>query len=194
MKNVRSKQFMEWATGLMIGPDERHEEPRCLVYHPHRQFDRFWEIPESFQELAWFAAHVIDGLDPWSYCRAWPRGGYWPSSEESGNDKEREGLLEAAGIEPDKHCALEYLPEERPRMIALVVLQLHYAQNMNDDVFLLPDHGRQFIHCDHHNVLHMRFADPGQLLPFITHMEANGYFLPEEVPDDLFARPSWMEE
>ena len=117
MRTIQPKQFLEWAKSLDIGLDKRYEEPRCLVYIPHREFDRLWEVPESFNDLAQFVAHVVDGLDPWSYCRIWPRGGYWPSMEELNKDKEREKLFEAAGIELGAHGAIEYQPGERPSII-----------------------------------------------------------------------------
>ena len=194
VNNIRPKQFMEWAKELGICPDDRYDEPRCLVFSPYREYVRFWDVPESFNDLAQFSAHVIDGLDPWSYCRIWPRGGYWPSIDELSADKERERLFEAAGVTPGTQGAMEYTPEERPSIIALIANQLHFGCSTGDDIFLIPDHGRQFIQTDHHNVLHMSFADPGQLLPFIIHMEAKGYSLPTEMPVETSRKPQWMQE
>jgi hypothetical protein len=113
--------------------------------------------------------------------------------EELNNDKEREKLFAAAGIELGAQYAIEYVPEERPSIIALLASQLHYGWNTGDDTFLVPDHGRQFIQTDHHNTLHMSFSDPSQLLPFINHMEAKGYFLPNAPPDETFKKPKWMQ-
>ena len=114
--------------------------------------------------------------------------------EELNTNRERERLFEAAGVKLGTHGAMEYTPEERPGMIALIANQLHYGCSTADDIFLIPDHGRQFIRTDHHNVLHMSFSDPGQLLPFINHMEARGYPLPTEVPDETFNKPEWMQK
>ena len=114
--------------------------------------------------------------------------------EELNKDKEREKLFEAAGIELGAHGAIEYQPGERPSIIALLANQLHYGWSTGDDVFLVPDHGRQFIQTDHHNALHMSFSDPSQLLPFMNHMENKGFYVPSELPDETFKKPKWIQE
>jgi hypothetical protein len=63
---------------------------------------------------------------------------------------------------------------------------------VRDDLFIVPDHGRQLINTDHHGVVHVACQETARLLQFIEHMTLGGYELPQDLPDATFKRPSWM--
>jgi len=62
-----------------------------------------------------------------------------------------------------------------------------------DDLYLVPDHGRQYLQVNHHEVVHAEFRDEARLLEFVACLEGKGYALPTEVPDGTFKRPAWMQ-
>jgi hypothetical protein len=62
----------------------------------------------------------------------------------------------------------------------------------HDDLFVVPDHGQQFLGLDHHHVVHVQCASEPELQRFIDHMARAGYRLPDEIPDATFKRPHWM--
>ncbi len=45
MDLIPTKHFFNWLSTTEVAPDARYEEPRCLVYFPYRDFDRFWQVP-----------------------------------------------------------------------------------------------------------------------------------------------------
>jgi hypothetical protein len=63
---------------------------------------------------------------------------------------------------------------------------------VDDDLYLIPGHGRQFLQVSHHEVVHAQFRDEARLLEFVAYMDGKDYALPTEVPDETFTRPSWM--
>ena len=63
-----------------------------------------------------------------------------------------------------------------------------------DDLFFIPDHGRQLLQTDHHDVIHVRCADEARVLELVKHMEQEGYALPTEPPDATFIWQAWMPQ
>jgi hypothetical protein len=76
MQFINSQAFLSWARQRHIAPDTRYSDPRFLVYHPDRPHHRFWEFPQSAGQYPFFISHLIDGMEPWSECYLWPRGGW----------------------------------------------------------------------------------------------------------------------
>ena len=66
-----------------------------------------------------------------------------------------------------------------------------FGWSVPDDLFVVPDHGRQLLQTDHHDVVHVDFAEEGMVEPFVRHT-AEEYPLPTEPPDWTFKRPDWM--
>lgn len=59
-------------------------------------------------------------------------------------------------------------------------------------MWFVPDHGRQVVQADHHDVIHAECRDEGQVLALIEHMEQAGYPLSSGPPDATFKWPGWM--
>src|SRR3954447_5546128 len=78
MREIPPDEFRIWAQERGIVLDERYSEPRCLVYKPYRNISRFWSVPEAPNVWPYFVRCLLDGLEPWTACRLWFRGGFWP--------------------------------------------------------------------------------------------------------------------
>ena len=71
---------------------------------------------------------------------------------------------------------------------------LAFGSDGGDDLFFVPDHGRQIVQTDHHDVLHATCTSEERVRELVAHMAAEGFELPTELPDWTFKRPAWMDE
>ncbi|HEY7117622.1 MAG TPA: hypothetical protein VH475_13620 [Tepidisphaeraceae bacterium] len=165
--------------------DDRYAPSQCLVYRDDGEA-RFWVAPKSPRQTRMFVARLLEGLEPWNECGLWRRGGYWPLRGRVGEWVGRFacGDLAGAGIFVSRI--------ERTSLLRLMMRQVITGGCVEDDLFIIPDHGRAFLYVDHHDVIHASFATPVAMEAFVTHMAQGGYELPVELPDGTFKRPAWM--
>ena len=194
MDLVTADQFLSWLNTTSIAFDGRYEEPRCLVYFPYRTFHRFWEVPPQASNVPHFVSTLLDGMDAWGSCHVWPRGGLWPSAHrhEQVGDRVRRLILSAAGIPEGFSGAVRFDAADLDRLVTVAFAYLSFGWNVRDDLFIIPDHARQLLHADHHDVIHVEFADEPGVAPFVHHMQQKGFPLPEDPPDPTFKTPDWM--
>lgn len=146
---------------------------------------------------AWphFAASLLDGLDEWDSGFLWPRSdGRWPdpAQSQSYNEGVRDVLLRGAGIPGGWGGAVRFGRDEEEALVAVLYAFLAFGWCVDDDLFFVPDHGRQLLHTDHHDVIHVECASEERVQRLVAHMVEAGYELPTELPDWTFKRPAWM--
>ena len=180
MTAMPTDEFLAWSAQQGI---ERSGD--CLAYRT--RFERFWSTDLRAGETPFFASHVLDGLDPWSLCYVWPRGGIWPDRpwEDRPADQVRRLLLQSIGIPKGFGGALAFTPEERAAVLGIMSAEIMFGGNVDDDLFLVPDHGRQLLYLEHHDLIHVSFSEKDRMMAFENHMLAEGY---EKQPDDYFTR------
>jgi hypothetical protein len=102
-------------------------------------------------------------------------------------------LLNGAGVPNEYAGAACFQAGEVGRVIALLYASLAFGWSVADDLFVIPDHGRQFLQTDHHGVVHVCFAVAGRVQGYVEHMAADGFLLPNDLPDETFKRSEWMD-
>lgn len=194
MDIIPTDEFFAWAAGCGIVPDVPPPESSWLSFQADIGGERFWVIPERAAGLPFFVNHILSGLEAWNTCYVWPRGGQWVDDRERDRIKDQvyAAILQGAGVPLGERCALRFSANELDRLVTLVFARLVFGWSVPDDVFIIPDHGRQIVQTDHHDVVHVRFRDGAMLGGFIEHMASEKYLLPEEPPDGTFKRPDWM--
>jgi hypothetical protein len=194
MEVIDSQQFLNWAGVLGISEDQRYSAPRCLVYADDR-IGRFWEVPKSGAAIPSFVNCLLDGMNSWSHCYLWPRGGVWRCRSQFDRPCEHvyHILLQSTGIPDGFAGAVRCYVHEKDKLTAAIFGALTFGISVCDDFFIIPDHARQFLQTDHHDVVHVNFADEQTVNPFVDHMARNKYTLPDEEPDATFKRPDWMK-
>jgi hypothetical protein len=196
MEVIDTDQFLNWARGFDIGFDERYPGARSLVYLPGPRLSRFWMFPDDGAAWPHFAACFLEGIDPWQQFLLWPRAGRWPVAPEAGgwwNEAVRDVVLRGASIPRAWSGAARFGREEVAAVVAVMFAAM-LAGGFPDDLYLVPDHGRQFLQVNHHDVVHAEFREEARLLEFVAYLEAKGHALPTEVPDATFKQPPWMRE
>jgi hypothetical protein len=194
MELVPREEFLRWAGSVGVRLDPRYAEPRCLNVVPPTEHNRFWVLPPDPASWPNFAVSVLEGLDDWSDGFLWPRSGSWPDPARlaSPNDGVRNAILRGAGIPGGRAGAARVGRHEEDALIAVLYAYLAFGWCVEDDLFFVPDHGRQLVQTDHHDVIHVQCNSEERVRKLVAHMADAGYELPREPPDWTFKRPAWM--
>jgi hypothetical protein len=191
MKPVAGEVFLRWIAGVGIGVDPNSH---CLRLLPSREHARFWVIPADPASWPHFLASLLSGLDEWDAGYLWPRFGRWPEPGRSPsyNAGVRDVVLRGAGVPGGWAGAMEFGRDDEDSLLAVLFAYLAFGWCTEDDLFFIPDHGRQLLQTDHHNVVHVDCAGEERVRELVAHMAGAGYTLPAEPPDGTFRRPGWM--
>jgi hypothetical protein len=194
MEAVPGEEFLRWAAGVGIGFDPRYPHARCLSLLPPWGHNRFWVLPEDPAAWPHFAASLLEGLDDWEAGFLWPRSGAWPAfgRSESYNEGVRDVMLRAAGIPDGWPGAVRFGRDEEGALVAVLFVYLAFGWCVDDDLYFVPEHRRQLLQTDHHDVIHAQCTSEERVQALVAHMAGEGYALPTEPPDEMFKRPAWM--
>jgi len=192
---VHNDEVVTRLENLGIGFDESYPGARSLTYLPHSDHARFWTLLPDPAGWPHFVDCLLEGCKPWSSCFLWPRFGTWPATTAlTGlSDSILNVILRGVGIPEAWPGAIRFAPPDRPAVLAVVFFYLVFGGCVQDDLYLIPDHGRQILLTSHHDVVHVKFAEESRIESFVKHMSAAGYELPAELPDETFKRPAWMK-
>jgi len=188
MQTVPGEAFLQRAADVGIGFDSRYPDSGSLSILPPCDHARFWVLPTDLATLPHFITSLLHGLDEWSSGCLWPRCGIWRAD----NDDERDALLPSLGIPDNLAGAVRFANDEEDAVITILNAFLAFGWCGTDDLYFIPDHGRQLMHTDHHDVIHVECASEERVMKLVARMTEAGYKLPTELPDATFRRPAWM--
>jgi len=194
MEAIPRKAFFTWASRAGIGINPRYPASGFISLIPSRRHARFWELPADSVRWPHFVATMVAGLDEWKTAYLWPRSGGWPAAPEewSHNEAARDVLLHSIGIPRGWAGAVRLIRGEQDKLLAVLTTYCTFGGCVDDDLFFVPDHGKQLLHSDHHDAIHVECASKKRLLQLVKHMAEAGFDLPTELPDPTFKRPAWM--
>lgn len=193
MEPIPADAFWHWAAKTDIGVDPKYPNSGCLSLLP-QQHGRFWIWPTDPACWPHFLDSLVARLDEWKSGYLWPRPGRWPAM--TGNSSTDEGvrdvMLRGAGIPLGWAGAVRVASEQKYELVTVLYAFLAFGGCTDDDVFFVPDHGRQLLQTDHHDVVHLKCRTENRVLEVVAGMKEAGYELPTVPPDETFIRPSWM--
>jgi hypothetical protein len=191
MKTVSAQEFSDWAAENGINVEEGF-----LSILPNRPYTRFWVFPPDPAMLPHFINTLLVGLDKWKTGLLWPRSGKWFEKGQFSAENEgvRDTVLSGVGVPKSFKGALQFDQTESDSVISILFVYLVFHWCGDDDLFFIPDHARQVLQTDHHDVVHVECLSEEQIEKFVAHMASEGYELPTELPDETFIRPAWMSE
>ena len=192
MDAIPAEQFLAQAAALGVGFHSRYHDHLTLL--PPAGHARFWVRPGAPAAWPHFVAALRAGLGPWAAGDRWPRPGRWPATAgcDTRNERVRQVTLRGAGVPDGWAGAVRFDHAEADVAAAVLCAHLTYGWHAPDDVWFVPDHGRQVVWTEHHDVVHAECRDEGRVLALVEHMAAAGYPLPAEPPDATFIWPAWM--
>jgi hypothetical protein len=193
MQFMTINEFSAWASQRGIGvisPDGASAGAYYWLNYLSSPGDgRFWGFPWEKSELLALIARVLNALDPWQSCWVFKREGGWSYAEDGDG---RDVILHSIGIPEGFQGAVGFAASEKAGLILLLVTQIAFGWYVLDDVWVVPDHGRQMIYTDHDGAVHVRFAEVERVDSFVQTLAKNGFPLPEEPPNETFRWPDWM--
>jgi hypothetical protein len=103
-------------------------------------------------------------------------------------------VLQGARIPDAWAGAVQFDRDDEDALLAVLFAYLAFGWCVDDDLFFIPDHGRQLLQTDHHDVIHVECGSEERVQTLVGHMAKAGYELPSEPPDWTFKRPNWMRK
>jgi hypothetical protein len=104
----------------------------------------------------------------------------------------REVILRGAGIPIGLSGAILFGRNEESSILTVLFTSFAFGCCVDDDLYVIPQHGRQIVQTDNHGVVHATCQDEQRIRELVAHMDGAGYELPTELPDGTFKSPSWM--
>jgi len=195
MERIAEKTFIEMIRQVGIIADSRYPDAAELGFGKESEISRFWEIPEEARRIPYFVETILSALDSWKSMYVWRHMGSWFTSikGERLNDHIQAVIYQGIGITENNADILKFTRNELAELVTLTFNQLVFGWHVGDDLYMIPDHGRQMIKNDHHDVVHVSFRDQSTMENFINSMAVKGFELPEDIPDETFKRPDWMK-
>jgi len=135
-------------------------------------------------------------MGDWQSCYTWRHMGSWPQSvvAERVNDVVERRILEGLGVPLGTNAVVEFPRSEYDTLVTLLFSTTIFGWSVGEDLYVVPDHGRQLLKTDHHGVIHVSFRTEESLNECVEEMARRGFPLPKEVPDPTFKQPEWMKE
>lgn len=135
-------------------------------------------------------------MGDWRSCYAWRHLGSWPDSVDYRrvNDIIELRILRGLGLPLGSADIVEFSHNELDTLVTLVFSTTIFGWSVGEDLYIVPDHARYILQTDHHEVIHVSFRTPEEIDRWVSVMEERGFPLPEDVPDETFARPAWMKK
>ncbi len=195
MKNLHYSEFLQWAETKGIAFDPAYPRSGTLSY-VENQDSRFWVTPKQPEQQPFFIASLLELLGDWQWCRAWRSKGSWPSPAHIDPDDFNElvemTILRGLGLPLGTTDAVEFERGELSQLITLLFTTTVFGWSVAEDLYVVPDHGREFLKCSHDDVVHAIFRDANDVQSWVQKMSKRGFDLPTEPPDGTFKRPAWM--
>ena len=195
MKLHSESEFLDWAQARGMGLDPQHPGSASLVYVSTPEFTRFWAVPPEPQLRPNFLGCILDAFGAWSSYRCWKHLGNWPAKPngQSINDEIAFTAFRSIGLPEESTDIVEFADSERVQLITLLFTTTIFGFTTWDDLFLVPDTGRGIIQTDHHGTINLSFKEEATMNEFVRSMEKKGYSLPDDVPDETYKVPKWMQ-
>ena len=196
MTTLTEDEFLQWAfaKGMMLDP----KYPQSAVLDFKTDSDsRFWEVPRAPERRPHFLASLIDLMGDWQTCYIWRHLGGWP--DPAGIDPRRINdavemlILQGLGLPLGTGAVVAFDRTEREALVTLLFSTTVFGWSVGEDLYVVPDHARQILKTDHHDVVHVSFSAGEDVKSWVSKMSQERFNLPEHPPDATFKLSAWMD-
>jgi hypothetical protein len=196
METITEAEFLQWAGQKGMGLDEKYPHSAVLSYKPDMEQDRFWEVPFKPERRPYFILSMLSLLGNWESCYVWRHLGCWPQSAHPNriNDQVELHILKGLGLPLGTGDVVVFSRKEINQLITLIFSTTIFGWSVGEDIYIVPDDARHILQTDHHGVIHVSFRSTDDMSRFVVAMEESGFPLPEDIPDETFKRPKWMDD
>jgi hypothetical protein len=192
MNRLTNQEFESYIAGLGLA-FQQQRLPKSLAYRPVHGATHGWAVPAASRKCLGLVGWALEGLAPWSSCVLWPFAGRWPEEVwvPSGCGSTTWRLfLQWAGIPDGWEGAIRMTRDQADIVKAVAFTFAAFGSSSQDDLFVIPDHGQQFIHIDPWNsdprdeelalpAVKVHFASMALAEQFAGHMARGTYGPPQ---------------
>lgn len=162
-----------------------------LVFESEASHSRFWELPESTDELPAFFRCILGEMSDAQSITLWPKFGSWRALCEGLIKHSIDSPIHAL-VSTGDSCAIVFSSTDIDHLVILLSFTAEFAFSLADDLFLFPSDRTVFAELNHHLTLHISAKSKVRLQRVIESLASHGYPLPTELPDPTFKQPHWM--
>jgi hypothetical protein len=184
---VKATTFLAEARAHRIGVDPKYAKhwPRNLSFGSGHGLCRYWVPPEDPAALSSFIDCILRVLGDWRHVVVWPKcvpfGGVL-----RGEDVGELTRLADAHPQLDGDGGVRFERSEVAALVELLAALIRHGWSWPTDVFVIPDSFETILMVDHHDAVHAKFASAERCARFVEGMEARGFPLTKERPDETF--------
>lgn len=194
MTIIAEDEFLHWATGKGMALDLKYPGSKVLDFQP-RSEARFWNVPQAVERRPQFIASLIELMGDWQTCYVWRHLGRWPDPN-CVNRRRVDNVIELCilkglGLPLGTAAVVAFDRSELDALITLLFSTTVFGWCVGQDLYVVPDHARQILKTDHHDVIHVSCRDGDDLARWAAEMAKRKFDLPEERPDATFKQPPW---
>ena len=197
MRSLSEENFLVWArsNGLLLHPS--YPKSAILSFPIESSESRFWCVPASPERRPYFLSSLLDLMGDWNSCFVWRHMGSWHSTDQINlqriNDVVENQIHKGLGLPLGTADILEFTRQDLPALLTLLFATTVFGWSVGEDLYVVPDHTRFFLEISHHEVVHVEFRQSQDIPDGVSLMSGRGFNLPEDIPDNTFKRPDWME-
>jgi hypothetical protein len=187
-------EFLQWLSEVGIGVDPRYPDSGEFTFVSTPDLSRFWlpsQIPSDLPNFLLTACRTASGdAACWVHRRG---GGFWHHGDHASSREEViDRILAAVGLPPGAAGALRFDAGEWQSLLILLIAFYTLGWHVSNDLHVIPDNRSCVLMLGHHGELSCSCPDQRRLEAFIQAMAAEGFKLPDHVPDSTFKVPEWM--
>lgn len=175
---VSKEDFIKWAETHKITTNVQEG-----LSFSEKSHSRYWVIPEKASAMPFFFSKILEGLDPWDNCYLWKDEGEWClglSERSLPYHRILANIMERMGIPEGFKGVIRYSKEELYDILTVLCSQTAYGWTVTDNIFVIPDHGRQIVRTDHcDDLVYVSFIDEGRLQEFVRCLANHDIKLPD---------------
>lgn len=195
MRTLTEAEFLSRVKRVGIGLDPRYPQSAILTFSPDTGDERFWCVPPAPEQRPYFVGTLLELMGDWQSCYAWRHLGSWHDVVDSLrlNEVVEFHILKGLDLPLGTTEVVEFARDQTNQLVTLIFSTTIFGWSVEEDLYIVPDHGRYILKTDHHGVIHVAFREHVDVAQWVSEMEKRGFSLPEELPDITFKQPAWMK-
>jgi hypothetical protein len=166
-----------------------------LTYAADEVERRFWDVPDTPEMTTALADALLRACGAWDEVWMDPSSLDWGGIFADGSDygDPWHQRLRTHRVPVEYRGAVRFTRQERAEAVELLADEMFVGQTRMCDLRVLCRPGDVSLYVEHHAVVwvHTRTAEAMDRL--VAEIEARGFPLPDDYPDDTFKPVSWMK-
>lgn len=151
--------FLKQAALHGVGLDTRYAAPQTLTFRPDSELQRSWEMPGQVKTVSsWAEALIRAAFGTSEYIYIFPRLGAWRAGSAL-KTFQMTSVFASFGLSVSGDEVIEIGRSDFIAAELLLFVSLVHGSTVRDDIFMISDTFEVIMHIDHHEEIHVEFAN-----------------------------------